>query len=129
MPPRRVFITVADVSGDQHAAEMIRALRSLDPEVIVEGIGGPRMAEAGAEVVYESLGGAAMGLRRAAARRRARAPARAEVSGGAAGDRDRAGITARGSEIEPCAARRGRPADSREVRQCDVPDPDNQRSA
>src|SRR5882724_3407028 len=62
MPRRRVFITVADFSGDLHAAEFIRALRSLDPEIVIEGIGGPRMAAAGATIVYESVGAAAMGL-------------------------------------------------------------------
>jgi lipid-A-disaccharide synthase len=63
MSARRVFITVADVSGDQHAAELIRALHAIDADVVVEGIGGPRMLEAGANVVYESVGAAAMGLR------------------------------------------------------------------
>jgi lipid-A-disaccharide synthase len=60
---RRVFITVADFSGDLHAAEFIRALRSLDPDIAIDGIGGPRMAEAGANIIYESVGRAAMGLR------------------------------------------------------------------
>jgi len=34
---RRVFITAAEVSGDKHAAQLIRSLRQLDPEIIVEG--------------------------------------------------------------------------------------------
>src|SRR4051794_3951538 len=57
---RRVFITVAEVSGDQHAAELIRKLRALDPQVVVDGIGGPRMKEAGAHIGHESVGAAAM---------------------------------------------------------------------
>src|SRR3954462_12254727 len=57
---RRIFITVAEVSGDLHAANLIRALKQLDPTIIIQGIGGPRMAAAGAEIVYESVGGAAM---------------------------------------------------------------------
>src|SRR5215212_2766849 len=60
---RRVFITVAEVSGDTHAAELIKSLRQLDPQIQVDGIGGQRMASAGANIVYESVGNAAMGWR------------------------------------------------------------------
>jgi lipid-A-disaccharide synthase len=58
--PRRVFITVAEVSGDQHAAELIRSLKQLDPSIIVEGFGGPMMAAAGANILYETTRKAAM---------------------------------------------------------------------
>lgn len=59
---RRVFITVAEVSGDQHAAQFIRALRQLEPDVIVEGYGGPEMAAAGATILHETTTRAAMTL-------------------------------------------------------------------
>jgi lipid-A-disaccharide synthase len=58
--PRRVFITVAEVSGDQHAAELIRSLKQLDPEIIIEGFGGPMMAAAGAKILHETTRKAAM---------------------------------------------------------------------
>src|SRR5688572_20342637 len=45
--PRRIFITAAEVSGDRHAAQFIRSLRELHPEIVVEGLGGPEMAAAG----------------------------------------------------------------------------------
>jgi lipid-A-disaccharide synthase len=61
--PRRVFMTVAEVSGDQHAAAMIRRLRQLDPHAIVEGLGGPAMAAAGATIHHETVSNAAMGWR------------------------------------------------------------------
>ncbi|MGH7175785.1 MAG: lipid-A-disaccharide synthase [Tepidisphaeraceae bacterium] len=61
--PRRVFITVAEVSGDRHAAELIRALRARDPGISVQGVGGPRMLEAGADIIHETVGAAAMGWR------------------------------------------------------------------
>jgi lipid-A-disaccharide synthase len=67
-PPRRVFISVAEVSGDENAAAFIRSLHELDPAIIVEGLGGPRMREAGAVIHHETVGGAAMllhGLSRA----------------------------------------------------------------
>lgn len=60
---RRVFITVAEVSGDVHAAELIRALRELDDSTQFDAIGGRKMREAGAHLVYESVGAAAMGWR------------------------------------------------------------------
>ncbi len=61
--PRRVFITVAEVSGDNHAAQLVAALKRLEPDVIVEGIGGPEMAAAGAAVLRETVSNAAMGWR------------------------------------------------------------------
>jgi lipid-A-disaccharide synthase len=60
MSPKRVFITVAEVSGDKHAGQLIRSLRALDPTVQVEGLGGHEMAEAGATVHHETVGEAAM---------------------------------------------------------------------
>jgi len=61
--PRRVFVTVAEVSGDRHAAQLIRALRETDPTIQVEGHGGPEMAAAGATIHRETVGNAAMGWR------------------------------------------------------------------
>ena len=60
---RRVFITVAEVSGDKHAAQLIRELRALDPSLIIEGIGGPEMAAAGACIHRNTVTKAAMGWR------------------------------------------------------------------
>jgi len=60
-PPRRVFITVAEVSGDMHAAHLIRSLRQLDPTLQIEGLGGPAMRAAGATIHHETVGKAAMG--------------------------------------------------------------------
>jgi lipid-A-disaccharide synthase len=59
---RRVFITAAEVSGDLHASHLIRSLRGMDPAVVVEGHGGPRMREAGAIIHTETTAKAAMGL-------------------------------------------------------------------
>jgi lipid-A-disaccharide synthase len=61
--PRSIFISVAEASADQHAAEFIKQLRMLDPTIVVRGIGGPRMLAAGAELSHETVGGAAMGWR------------------------------------------------------------------
>ena len=61
--PRSVFISVAEASADQHAAELIKELRQLDPQIIIRGIGGPKMLAAGAQLSYETVGKAAMGWR------------------------------------------------------------------
>lgn len=63
MARRRVFITVAEVSGDRHAAQLVLALGQLDPDLLVEGHGGPEMAAAGAVLHRETVGKAAMGWR------------------------------------------------------------------
>ncbi len=60
---RRVFITVAEVSGDRHAAQLIHSLKQLEPDLIIEGHGGPEMAAAGAAIHVETVGNAAMGWR------------------------------------------------------------------
>lgn len=60
---RRVFITVAEVSGDRHAAQLVAALRTLDPDLLIEGLGGPEMAAAGATLHRDTVGNAAMGWR------------------------------------------------------------------
>jgi lipid-A-disaccharide synthase len=60
MSAKRIFITVAEVSGDKHAAQLIRSLRAIDPTIVVEGLGGHEMAEAGATIHHETVGDAAM---------------------------------------------------------------------
>ncbi|GAB6164960.1 lipid-A-disaccharide synthase [Thermostilla marina] len=61
----RLFFSVGEPSGDQHAAELIRALQSRDPEIITEGYGGPRMAEAGCRLHEDLTERAIMWFRRA----------------------------------------------------------------
>ncbi len=63
---RRVFITVAEVSGDQHAGHLAEHLRELDPRLAIEGHGGPEMAEAGVLVHHETTKRAAMAYQAAA---------------------------------------------------------------
>jgi lipid-A-disaccharide synthase len=61
--PRRVFITAAEASGDQNAAALIRSLKTLDPAIEVEGLGGPKMKAAGATLLEDTVERAAMGWR------------------------------------------------------------------
>jgi lipid-A-disaccharide synthase len=61
--PRRVFITVAEVSGDHHAAALAKALRRLDPDIVIEGHGGSAMRAAGVTIHHETVQRATMLLR------------------------------------------------------------------
>ena len=59
---RRVFITVAERSADQHAANFVRALRALEPDVIVDALGGDALRGSGATVHHDTVSNAKMGL-------------------------------------------------------------------
>jgi lipid-A-disaccharide synthase len=48
----RFFISAGEPSGDLHAANLIHSLRARLPDAEFVGFGGPRMAEAGARVLY-----------------------------------------------------------------------------
>jgi lipid-A-disaccharide synthase len=60
--PRRVLITVGEVSGDANAAQLAIQLRKLEPGVIIEGLGGPAMQAAGVTIHHDTVSRAAMGL-------------------------------------------------------------------
>lgn len=60
---RRVFITVAEVSADHHAAELAKALKELDPTIVVEGLGGSAMRAAGVTIHHETVQRATMFVR------------------------------------------------------------------
>jgi lipid-A-disaccharide synthase len=61
--PRRIFISVAEQSGDTHAGNFVNALRAYDPLVHVDAIGGRHLREAGAVVHHDTVSRSAMGLR------------------------------------------------------------------
>src|SRR5262245_28343088 len=47
-----VFISAGEPSGDLHGANLIRALKKLDPTIRLTGFGGDRMAAAGCQLLY-----------------------------------------------------------------------------
>jgi lipid-A-disaccharide synthase len=61
-PAPRIFISAGEPSGDLHGAGVVRALRERHPGLVVEALGGPRMAAAGAVIRYPMEGLAAFGL-------------------------------------------------------------------
>jgi lipid-A-disaccharide synthase len=60
--PPRIFISAGEPSGDLHGASVVRALRARYPHAVIEALGGPEMARAGAALRYHMEGLAAFGL-------------------------------------------------------------------
>ena len=62
----RIFFSVGEPSGDEHAAGLITALRSRRPDLVATGFGGPRMQPlleaSGGELVYPLTDLAVMGF-------------------------------------------------------------------
>ncbi|HUW56635.1 MAG TPA: lipid-A-disaccharide synthase [Planctomycetota bacterium] len=61
--PLRLFFSVGDVSADLHAANLIREIRKLRPDTVIEGFGGPQMRDAGCDVHYPLTTMNVMGVR------------------------------------------------------------------
>ncbi len=49
----RIFFSVGEPSGDLHGANLIRELKRQAPDIEIRGMGGPRMADAGMELVED----------------------------------------------------------------------------
>ena len=58
----RLFFSVGEPSGDQHAARLITELRSRFPEIEVSAYGGPKMEAAGCRLHYQLTDLAVMGF-------------------------------------------------------------------
>lgn len=57
----RILVSAGEPSGDLHGAEVVAALRRRWPTATIEGVGGPRMASAGAAVLFPMERLSAMG--------------------------------------------------------------------
>lgn len=58
----RIFLSAGEPSGDLHGAAVVTALRQRLPHAALDAFGGPRMAEAGANVLISMDGFAAFGI-------------------------------------------------------------------
>jgi len=65
---RLIMLSAGEASGDLHGATMCRALRALDPGVRLIGMGGPRMAAAGVEILVDPTAHASVGTSEAIGR-------------------------------------------------------------
>ncbi|HEY7252125.1 MAG TPA: lipid-A-disaccharide synthase [Methylomirabilota bacterium] len=66
--PAPIMLSVGEASGDLHGATLCRALRAIEPDVRLVGMGGGRMAAAGVEVILDPTAHAAVGTSEALGR-------------------------------------------------------------
>ena len=62
MPVKNIMISAGEASGDLHAANLVTALREIDPTIKVHGMGSDRMRDAGVEILYDCRDIAVMGI-------------------------------------------------------------------
>lgn len=49
----KIMFSAGEASGDMHGANLARALKALDPDIELLGMGGSQMAQAGVRIVYD----------------------------------------------------------------------------
>lgn len=49
----KIMFSAGEASGDMHGANLARALKALDPDIELFGMGGSQMAQAGVRIVYD----------------------------------------------------------------------------
>jgi len=59
---KNIFIVCGEPSGDLLAANLVSAIHNLDPQIKFSGVGGLKLAETGAEIVYDIKELSVMGL-------------------------------------------------------------------
>jgi lipid-A-disaccharide synthase len=57
-----ILVVVGDLSADKHTAELITALKELNPNFHIWGLGSENMARAGAEILYDCQAFSAIGI-------------------------------------------------------------------
>ncbi len=60
--PVDVLVIAGEHSGDEHAARMVRDLRSKQPGRVVAALGGPQLAAAGAQLLHDLTASSVVGL-------------------------------------------------------------------
>ena len=56
-----IFFVATETSGDIHGANLARQLKAIDPTIRLVGAGGPRMREAGVEILIDPTEHATVG--------------------------------------------------------------------
>ena len=60
--PSEIFLLAGEASGDLRGAELIKALRKMDPSLHFSGMGGPKMKAEGMEVLTDLTDMAVVGI-------------------------------------------------------------------
>ncbi|MBL8911421.1 MAG: lipid-A-disaccharide synthase [Archangium sp.] len=59
---RNILVVAGEASGDQHAADVVRAFKAKHPDATFFGMGGPKLKEAGVELIHGSHEISVMGI-------------------------------------------------------------------
>lgn len=59
---KKIFIITGDYSGDIHASKVAKALKTLNPDIIIEGIGGENLKAQGVKLLSDQKKMGAVGL-------------------------------------------------------------------
>lgn len=59
---KKLFIITGEYSGDKHAANVVREIKTINPEIQIEAVGGSNLAQAGAKLFTNHEKMSAMGL-------------------------------------------------------------------
>ena len=62
MPAQTVFIIAGEASGDLHASHLARKLLTLNPDLVLKGMGGDNMRRAGVDIMIDASELAVVGL-------------------------------------------------------------------
>ncbi|MCW8955744.1 MAG: lipid-A-disaccharide synthase [Gammaproteobacteria bacterium] len=60
--PKSIMISAGEASGDLHAANLIKALRDIEPDIQVRGLGGEKLKQAGADPLIDCSDIAVVGI-------------------------------------------------------------------
>ncbi|MFW2374008.1 MAG: lipid-A-disaccharide synthase, partial [Gammaproteobacteria bacterium] len=60
--PKSIMISAGEASGDLHAANLIKALRVIEPDIQVRGLGGEKLRQAGADPLIDCSDIAVVGI-------------------------------------------------------------------
>ena len=62
MQAKKLFIITGDYSGDKHGANVVRELKKISPEIIIEGVGGINLEKTGIKLLFNQDKMNTMGL-------------------------------------------------------------------
>ena len=51
---KKIFIIAGEASGDMHGFSLAKALKKINPEIEIYGMGGEKMRQAGVEIIFDS---------------------------------------------------------------------------
>ena len=60
--PKTIMISAGEASGDLHAANLVKALHKIEPDIQVRGLGGIKLREAGADPLIDCSDIAVVGI-------------------------------------------------------------------